>query len=118
VVELAELFLAAELETVIPSTSDPLPIRQGQQQADIARFRSQVTTAGQLNLGTSHPQGGNRIGKHSKSSVVDSSFRVHGVPNLFVTDGSLFPAGCGVNPQLTVMALASLAADEINRFLD
>jgi choline dehydrogenase-like flavoprotein len=39
------------------------------------------------------------------------------VPNLFVTDGSIFPAGCGVNPQLTIMALASLAADEIQRFL-
>jgi choline dehydrogenase-like flavoprotein len=25
----------------------------------------------------------------------------------------VFPAGCGVNPQLTVMALASLAADQI-----
>lgn len=117
VVELAELFLAAEVETVLPSTSDPLPIRKGQKDADIARFRSQVTAAGQLNLGTAHPQGGNRIGKQSKSSVVDSSFRVHGVPNLFVTDGSVFPAGCGVNPQLTIMALASLAADEINCFL-
>lgn len=117
VVELAALFLAADVDTVIPSTSDPLPIRRGQQDADVARFRTQVTTAAQLNLGTAHPQGGNRIGRHSGSSVVDSSFRVHGVPNLFVTDASVFPAGCGVNPQLTVMALASLAADEINRFL-
>ena len=117
VVELAELFLAADVETVLPSTSDPLPIRRGQQAADIARFEAQVTSAAQLNLGTAHPQGGNRIGRHARSSVVDASFRVHGVPNLFVTDGSIFPAGCGVNPQLTIMALASLAADEIQRFL-
>ena len=117
VVELAELYLAADVETVLPSTADPLPIRRGQHQADIARFKSQVTTAAQLNLGTAHPQGGNRIGRHARSSVVDGSFRVHGVPNLFVTDGSIFPAGCGVNPQLTIMALASLAADEIQRFL-
>jgi choline dehydrogenase-like flavoprotein len=118
VVELAALFLAApEVDTVLPSTADPLPIRRGQQDADIARFRNQVTAPAQLNLGTAHPQGGNRIGKRSGSSVVNPSFRVHNVPNLFVTDASILPAGCGVNPQLTVMALASLAADEIIRSL-
>jgi choline dehydrogenase-like flavoprotein len=117
VTELAAIFLAAGADTVIPSTADPLPIRREQQQADTARFMDSVTSTAQLNLGTSHPQGGNRIGRHSGSSSVDPTFRVHGVDNLFVTDASLFPAGCGVNPQLTVMALASLAADEIGRAL-
>ena len=111
--ELAALFIAAGAETVVPGTVDPLPIRRTQQQADTARFLAQVRGAAQLNLGTSHPQGGNRIGRRAGSSVVDPGFRVHGVDNLFVTDASVFPAGCGVNPQLTVMALASLAADEI-----
>lgn len=118
VVELAALFLANnEVNTVLPSTADPLPIRRAQQDADVARFRQQVTAPAQLNLGTAHPQGGNRIGKRPGSSVVDPSFRVHDIPNLFVTDASVFPAGCGVNPQLTVMALASLAADEIIKSL-
>jgi choline dehydrogenase-like flavoprotein len=118
VVELAALYLATnEVDQVIPSTADPLPIRRDHKDEDIARFKNQVTTPAQLNLGTAHPQGGNRIGKSSGSSVVDASFRVHGIPNLFVTDASVFPAGCGVNPQLTVMALASLAADEILRSL-
>jgi choline dehydrogenase-like flavoprotein len=111
--ELAALFIAAGAETVVPGTVDPLPIRRTQQQADTTRFLTQVQGAAQLNLGTSHPQGGNRIGRRAGSSVVDPGFRVHGVDNLFVTDASVFPAGCGVNPQLTVMALASLAADEI-----
>jgi choline dehydrogenase-like flavoprotein len=118
VVELATLFLATgEVERVLPSTAEPLPIRRDSQGADAARFSQQITNASQLNLGTAHPQGGNRIGRRSGSSVVDPSFRVHGVPNLFVTDASVFPAGCGVNPQLTVMALASLAGDEILRSL-
>lgn len=117
VVELAAMLIAAGADTVIPSTADPLPIRRTQQDADVARFRAQVTGAAQLNLGTSHPQGGNRIGRRPGSSVVDPTFRAHGVENLFVTDASVFPAGCGVNPQLTVMALASLAADEIMRRL-
>ena len=113
VVQLAAIYFAAGAESVIPSTTLPLPIRRAQQQADTARFLAQVTSAAQLNLNTAHPQGGNRIGKHSGSSVVDPTFRVHGVDNLFVADASVFPAGCGVNPQLTVMALASLAADQI-----
>jgi choline dehydrogenase-like flavoprotein len=113
VAQLAAIYFAAGAETVIPSTTEPLPIRRAQQQADTARFMAQVTSAAQLNLNTAHPQGGNRIGRHSGSSVVDPTFKVHGVDNLFVADASVFPAGCGVNPQLTVMALASLAADQI-----
>jgi choline dehydrogenase-like flavoprotein len=118
VVQLAELFLANDqVERVLPSTGEVLPIRRDHRQADIQRFLSSVTAPAHLNLGTAHPQGGNRIGRSSGSSVVDPTFRVHDVPNLFVADASLFPAGCGVNPQLTVMALASLAADEILRAL-
>ncbi len=113
VAQLAAIYFAAGAETVIPSTTEPLPIRRAQQQADTARFMAQVTSAAQLNLNTAHPQGGNRIGRHSGSSVVDPTFKVHDVDNLFVADASVFPAGCGVNPQLTVMALASLAADQI-----
>jgi choline dehydrogenase-like flavoprotein len=117
VAQLAQIFLAAGADSVIPSTADPLPIRKGQEQADTARFLDAVTSTAQLNLATSHPQGGNRMGRHSGSSTVDPTFRVHGVENLFVADASLFPAGCGVNPQLTVMALASLAADEVTQAL-
>jgi choline dehydrogenase-like flavoprotein len=113
VVQLTGMYFAAGAESVIPSTAEPLPIRRAQQQADTTRFLSQVTGAAQLNLNTAHPQGGNRIGRHSGSSVVDPTFKIHGVDNLFVADASVFPAGCGVNPQLTVMALAHLAADQI-----
>lgn len=67
-----------------------------------------------LNLATAHPQGGNPLG-----SVVDpASFRVQTsdrgpIENLYVADASLFPAGCEVNPQLTIKTLATFAADVI-----
>jgi len=41
---------------------------------------------------------------------VDPEFRVYGYDNLFVCDASVFPGSIGVNPQLTVMALADYAA--------
>jgi choline dehydrogenase-like flavoprotein len=67
-----------------------------------------------LNLATAHPQGGNALG-----SVVDPlTFRVQDncqrvVRNLYVADASVFPAGCDVNPQLTIHALATYAADSL-----
>ena len=45
--------------------------------------------------------------------VVDPDFKVYGYDNLFVCDASVFPSSIGVNPQLTVMALAHYAAPSI-----
>jgi choline dehydrogenase-like flavoprotein len=66
-----------------------------------------------MNVGSAHPQGGNRMGGDAKTSVVDSYSRVNGFQNLFVCDASVFPTSIGVNPQLTVMALATRAAENI-----
>jgi cholesterol oxidase len=40
------------------------------------------------------------------SGVVDSWGRVHGVPNLSIADGSILPGPVGINPALTIAALA------------
>ena len=45
--------------------------------------------------------------------VVDSHSKAYGIDNLFVCDASVFPTSIGVNPQLTVMALAMRAAAHI-----
>lgn len=65
-------------------------------------------------LGSAHPQGGDRMGNDPEISVVDSNCRVHGFRNLFVCDASVFPTAIGVNPQLTVMALATIISERIS----
>jgi Choline dehydrogenase and related flavoproteins len=45
--------------------------------------------------------------------VVNPEFRVFGYDNLYVCDASVFPSSIGVNPQLTVMALADYAGQLI-----
>ena len=64
-------------------------------------------------LGSAHPQSGNKIGTNQADSVVDSDCRVHGFKNLFVCDASVFPTSVGVNPQITVMTVASIVASRI-----
>jgi choline dehydrogenase-like flavoprotein len=67
-----------------------------------------------LLLGSAHPQGGNRMGKDPDTCVVDSSGKVYWWKNLFICDTSVLPTAVGVNPQLTVMSLATIIANRIN----
>jgi choline dehydrogenase-like flavoprotein len=53
------------------------------------------------------------MGSSARSSVVDDENRVWGMQNLFVADASTFPSASGVNPMLTVMAIAHRAAGVI-----
>ena len=67
-----------------------------------------ITDPKNLLIGSAHPQSGNKIGREPTNSVVDSNCKVHGFTNLFVCDASIFPTAVGVNPQITVMTLASI----------
>jgi choline dehydrogenase-like flavoprotein len=60
-----------------------------------------------------HLVGGCRMGSDPEGSVVDSDHRVWGVPNLFITDGSVMPTQGSANPALTIMALASRLAERL-----
>jgi cholesterol oxidase len=69
-----------------------------------------------LNLPTTaHILGGCPVGHDAGSGVVDESFQVHNYPGLFVIDGSVMPANPGVNPSLTITALAEYALSRIPR---
>jgi choline dehydrogenase-like flavoprotein len=66
-----------------------------------------------LSVNSVHPQGGNALSRDELKGVVDEHFRVHGLDNVFVCDASVFPSPITVNPQMTVMALARYAADDV-----
>ncbi len=59
--------------------------------------------------GTAHLLGGAVIGSGPRSGVIDSSHRAFGYENLLVCDGAALPANPGVNPSLTITALAERA---------
>ena len=62
---------------------------------------------------TSHILGGCNIGADSRSGVVDINHEVFGYPGLYVVDGSVVPANLGINPALTITALAERAMGRI-----
>jgi cholesterol oxidase len=58
---------------------------------------------------TAHFLGGVPIGASAEQGVVDGDLKVYGYENLRVVDGAVVPANVGVNPSLTITALAEHA---------
>jgi cholesterol oxidase len=61
---------------------------------------------------TAHIMGGCVMGETPEEGVTDYAGRIHGHENLYVVDGSLVAANLGVNPSLTITALAEYVMDQ------
>ncbi len=58
-----------------------------------------------------HEMGTARMGHDPETSVLNKWNQVHGVPNLFITDGSCMTSSATQNPSITYMALTARAVD-------
>lgn len=76
----------------------------------LARVDAAGWGANQLLLVSFHQMASCRMGASRRTSVVDAEHRVWGIRGLYVADASVFPGASGVNPMLTVMAIAHRAA--------
>jgi cholesterol oxidase len=71
--------------------------------------------AGSINEGlfdiplTAHILGGVPFGANADEGVIGSDCQIHNYPGLFVVDGSIVPGNPGVNPSLTITAMAEYA---------
>lgn len=63
-----------------------------------------------LKLMAFHPLGTARADARPAHGVVDGDLQLHGVEGVYVADGSVVPSSLGVNPQITIMALATRLA--------
>ena len=62
---------------------------------------------------TAHILGGCTIGANPQEGVISSDHEMFGYPGMYVVDGSAVPANVGVNPSLTITALAERAMSRI-----
>jgi cholesterol oxidase len=58
------------------------------------------------------------MGADAREGMVDECFRVHGYPGLMVLDGSVLPGNPGVNPSLTITAMAEYAMSRVSLLRD
>ena len=69
-------------------------------------IKAAPTSPNRLPLFSAHQMGTCRMGSDRASAICDGNGAVFGLSGAYVADASLFPASSGVNPMITIMALA------------
>jgi choline dehydrogenase-like flavoprotein len=108
---LAELFFAAGARRVMPMVAG---MEELTSPADLPALRALRVRPGDFEVTAYHPLGTCRIGVDPRTSVLGPDHQAHEVERLYVTDGSAVPSPLGVNPQMTIMAMALRAAEGID----
>jgi choline dehydrogenase-like flavoprotein len=105
----ARIHFAAGAKEVMTLHARPTLIRS---EGEIERkIRSASWENNEIALFSAHPLGTCRMGTDPRTSVVDPHCQTHDVRGLFVIDGSITPTSLGVNPQITLLAIAEKSAE-------
>lgn len=107
---LADIFFAAGAREVLVPIAGVPALRDG----DTTPLRQARVRPRHISAMAFHPLGTARMGIDPATSVVDEHLQVHGVEGLHVCDGSVVPTSLGVNPQITIMALATRLAHHLS----
>ncbi|MSP60131.1 MAG: GMC oxidoreductase [Myxococcales bacterium] len=107
---LGRIFFAAGARTVYPALNG---FDEWHSLADMEPFYRATLHARDFDISAYHPLGTARMGLDAHTSVVGPDHQSHDVPGLYVVDGSAVPSSLAVNPQLTIMALATRAAEKL-----
>jgi len=108
-----ELFHAAGANEVYPQIAGiPIIGPRGPAELDAS-----PPAARRLRLEAFHPMGTAGMDALPERGVVGTDGAVHGARSLYVADGSLLPSSIGVNPMMTIMAMASRVAGGLARSL-
>lgn len=103
----ARVFFAAGATEVYPGVRQRSILRSLREAEELEQLPAH---AADLDMMAFHPMGTARMGRDPARAAVAPSGEVHGVPGLYVADASLFPTSTRVNPQLTIMAVATRTA--------
>ena len=104
-----ELFYAAGAREVYPQIAGIPTIPKDR----IADLEASPPAVGALRLEAFHPMGTARMDADPGAGVVATDGALHGAEALYVADGSLLPSSIGVNPMMTIIAMASRVARQL-----
>ena len=115
----ARMHFAAGAERITTLHSSRLLWDRATENGSIDKFcrliNAAPTSPNRLPLFSAHQMGTCRMGSDAGHAVCDADGAVYGVKGAYVVDASLFPASSGVNPMITIMALAHHVAKEMTR---
>ena len=111
--EAARIFFAGGAERVHAPSAESFVIERNDADRIDQLVARRHLKLGKVSIQSAHPMGGCRMGVDPAKSVTDIWGKVHGLDWLYVADGSRFPGSSGVNPYLTIMALADRTAEAI-----
>ena len=106
----AELLYAAGAREVYPQIAGVRTLSP----ADVAALHAKAPSARRLRLEAFHPMGTARMDRDPARGVTSADGAVHGYRDLYVADASLFCGSIGVNPMMTVIAIAAKVADRLS----
>lgn len=112
---LARVYFAAGAREVYPGVAGWPTLGS---EAEVAALEVADIPARDFDLTAYHPLGTCRMGNDPARSVVGPTHETHDVRGLFICDGSSVPGAMGVNPQVTLMAMARRAAGFVHRRLE
>ena len=111
--ECARIHAAAGARSVFTLHTPPLQHAGGPIEPFVAEIERRGVAPNRVTLFSAHQMSSCRIGVDPATSVADPDGQVYGVRGLYITDASAFPNASGVNPMLTVMALARRTASRM-----
>jgi choline dehydrogenase-like flavoprotein len=112
--ELARLHKAAGASQIFTLHSREVRWRQGEDFEDyLSRLESASYGPCDVACFTAHQMGSCRMGSDPDDSVADGRGELHDVRGVWIGDASAFPTAPGVNPMVSIMALAHRTADEL-----
>lgn len=106
----ARLHLAAGAREVRTLHTNPVVVRR---ERDLEAIASRPIGPNDVALFSAHVNGTCRMGRDRATSGTDPHGERYGASGVFVADGSLLPTAPGVNPQETIMALATVVSERI-----
>ncbi len=110
----AELFYAAGAREVYPQIAGVPTISRDR----IADLEASPPRSAALRLEAFHPMGTARMDADPAIGVAGTDGAVFGTESLYVADGSLLPSSIGVNPMMTIIAMASRVAHQLAELLN